>query len=325
MRLLFSRRADARDRQQGQHRQALGPHARPCLCADRRRRRSHTLHRFLDDGKAVTAVSDKGSLWKFETLEGHLIGTEQFEKAGPIIRAELSTDAAFLVTVDTRALGTLWDLRNHRRLDELTRDDGEAHLLAIAPKGERIAWSDGHSVLLRSSEGVVRTSIAGGGTFLFTPAGNFLSANGSGNSEPVLYEVATGKPRRAKQIGHRSPIDFEAFAPDGATLATGNWDGSIILWSVPDLNRRGRLPTVSGHLRWLAFSPDGRTLAAAYENSLVRLWEVGSGMEFATLEGHTGGVYRACFSPDGRTLATYGHQPATDGFEMFLWHASPAN
>ena len=37
---------------------------------------------FSSDGKAVTAVSDKGSLWKFETLEGHLIGTEQFKRLG---------------------------------------------------------------------------------------------------------------------------------------------------------------------------------------------------------------------------------------------------
>ena len=225
------------------------------------------------------------------------------------------------MTVDTRALGTLWDLRNHRRLDELTRDDGERTYSPSPPRENGLLGRTATAFSSGPPKGLFgRQSQAAAHSSSLQP-GIFSRAHGSGNSEPVLYEVATGKPRRAKQIGHRSPIDFEAFAPDGATLATGNWDGSIILWSVPDLNRRGRLPTVSGHLRWLAFSPDGRTLAAAYENSLVRLWEVGSGMEFATLEGHTGGVYRACFSPDGRTLATYGHQPATDGFEMFLWHA----
>jgi WD40 repeat protein len=53
--------------------------------------------------------------------------------------------------------------------------------------------------------------------------------------EPIVGEVATGKSRKATQIGHRVAISAEAFTHDGALLATGGDDGSIILWSVPDL------------------------------------------------------------------------------------------
>jgi WD40 repeat protein len=137
---------------------------------------------------------------------------------------------------------------------------------------------------------------------------------------PILWEVATGKAREAKQLGNRVAITAEAFTHDGALLATGSVDGSIILWNVADLDRRSQLPKVSAGVRSLAFSADGRSLVAGYEDQLVRIWEINSGMEPATLEGHSGPVVRVCFSPDGLTLTTCG-QGAADRFEIFLWTA----
>jgi WD40 repeat protein len=282
---------------------------------------------FARDGKTLTVVDDKASLKRFETLDGHLIETERFDQAGPNFSVALSSDATTLLTAtnDTRCF--IWDVRNHRRLFALPVSGAPLSFLAVAPDGR---WITGQGkrdqdVRLWSSTGAVEVTLEGvsGSDFLFSPGGDFLSNYGWSISEPHLWEVGKGKGRRAKHAGHRVSIGVEAFAADGRSLATGGSDGSIILWSVPELERRAQFPKDSVSICSLAFSPDGRSLVTGYENGLVRIWDINSCMELATLEVHSGAVVRACFSPDGSILATCADNTG-ERFEIFLWKVKPA-
>jgi WD40 repeat protein len=60
-----------------------------------------------------------------------------------------------------------------------------------------------------------------------------------------LWPLATRQPGlRATLKGHTSPVWPVAFSPDGKTLASGSWAGTIKLWDV----RRGPCHTGSqGH------------------------------------------------------------------------------
>jgi hypothetical protein len=96
-----------------------------------------------------------------------------------------------------------------------------------------------------------------------------------------------------------------AFSPDGSILATGDEDGVIRLWDLPD----GRPPRIlTGHkggVNHLVFSPDGRTLASASDDKTVRLWDVATGKSHTTLAGHSQQqIWMVKFSPDGRTVAS---------------------
>ena len=108
--------------------------------------------------------------------------------------------------------------------------------------------------------------------------------------------------------GHGDQVHQVAYAPDGRTLASASWDGTIRFWNA----RTGRplgapLRAEQGKLTALAFSPDGRKLASGGEDGDVRLWDAGSRRPSGKpLEGPRGTVHSIAFSPNGEQLASAG-------------------
>jgi WD40 repeat protein len=109
-----------------------------------------------------------------------------------------------------------------------------------------------------------------------------------------------------------------AFAPDGQTLAAGEWNHGapkhdVVLWNVASGEQKARLAGHKSVIRTIAFSPDGRWLATASGDRTgaahmgeARIWDVRTNRESSILTGHHGGVFTLAFTPDGRTLITGG-------------------
>ena len=97
-----------------------------------------------------------------------------------------------------------------------------------------------------------------------------------------------------------------AFAPDGGTLAAGNFDGTVTLWDGGSGMPLATLQTGTEMVSAVEFSPDGRLLAAAGSDSRVWLWTTADRRLRDRLEGHAGPVSVLAFSPDGRHLASGG-------------------
>ena len=72
--------------------------------------------------------------------------------------------------------------------------------------------------------------------------------------------------------GHTRGVNSLAFAPDGRTLASGSWDGTVRLWEV----LTGKERPIQNHPNGacaVAFSPDGRLLASGGSGGMVWLWD----------------------------------------------------
>ena len=132
----------------------------------------------------------------------------------------------------------------------------------------------------------------------FSPDGTFVATGGWGRAR--IWLAATGE-ALSPWLEH---ADFVAFSPVTAVLATGGYNGSVQLWTVPD----GRLLLrLTGHPQGagaIDFSPDGRLIATGGEDHTARLWNAGTGEPTSIVLVHEDRVKDVTFSPDGRWLLT---------------------
>jgi WD40 repeat protein len=141
-----------------------------------------------------------------------------------------------------------------------------------------------------------------------------------------LWDTATGKEVRADVMGGWAMC----FAPDGKTLAVGDWQGCVHLLDAATLKEQALLKSPDVHqqpLNELHYSADGRFLAGISGGGIV-VWDVAA----RTVKHHLPDlrVHTMAFAPDGKTLAFWGWML---GEEIRLWdvaagkplHSRPAH
>jgi cytochrome c len=79
-------------------------------------------------------------------------------------------------------------------------------------------------------------------------------------------------------------------SPDGTTLASASWDGTIGIWSVADGAQLALIRGSSGAVNDVVFSPDGQLLYSAAADGTVRVWDVATGAETRLIVRHGFGV-----------------------------------
>jgi len=103
-------------------------------------------------------------------------------------------------------------------------------------------------------------------------------------------------------IGHFGPITSVEWSPDGCFIASGSYDGRVIVW-----NSTKALPfQILTHTRLVngvRWSNDGRFLAVACGDGHCHIWRL-EDLKHIVLSRHTDDVNTMAWSPDGTILAT---------------------
>lgn len=109
---------------------------------------------------------------------------------------------------------------------------------------------------------------------------------------------------------HTSPVQSIDFSADGVRLASGDRDGTLLVWDIPSKEVKHDLIIPPELCKWpsdvccVAFSPDTRILASARSDGTVQLWEMTSGTLLRNNRLHSDIIGRIVFSPDGLMLAS---------------------
>jgi WD40 repeat protein len=133
----------------------------------------------------------------------------------------------------------------------------------------------------------------------------------------VLWDTVAGE-QLLKEPTHESGISSLAFVPDGRTLVSGSFDGTIRFWDRATGRHLRQFPGQYGSLRSVAVLPDGKALLACSERWLS-LRDLGTGKELRRLSVEDAeerketllyfGIQEFRLSQDGRTAATKSQRP----------------
>ena len=236
---------------------------------------------------------------------------------------QFTPDSRRLVTAGEDGTVRVWDItpegsRDWRTLDAhrggvasvIYRPDGRRLLTVGACDGKTKQWNARSGSLISSTGPQRHESCTGqatgqrpSGLVAATSPDHSVAAQASENDTVQLLDSTSGRLVRTLPGGHQG-VQAIAFDGSGKRIATGNWDGTMIVW---DATSGRPLQTFTGHsgiVEFVAFSPDGTRLATAGEDTTAKLWDLKTGKRLLTLSGHTFALTGVAFSPDGTRLAT---------------------
>lgn len=118
----------------------------------------------------------------------------------------------------------------------------------------------------------------------------------------TIWDLKAARVARSIQA-HAWEIYSLAFSPNGKTLASACWDGSVALWDVATGNLV--TPRLRGHFEGVVgvfFLPDGKTLITEGGERALKFWNVASGTEMLSIPAATI-EWAQPVSPDGTRAA----------------------
>lgn len=188
---------------------------------------------------------------------------------------------------------------------------GDVKDVSFSPDGATIVVASGNVFkgdvqTFDAKTGKVIHSFPGGyGCAAFNADGTLLAA--AGKDCLMIWDTATGKVR-VTIPGYDAMITRVAFSPDGQSLATSSYDGTVQVWTVATGKRLHVLqgPTKQKQSNWVldvAWSKDGKRLAAAGPSEAIVVWDPQSGKAVHELR-QPNVASSVPFTPDGKLLAS---------------------
>ncbi len=275
---------------------------------------------FLSSGEdpAIPVVWDVETMATRFSLEGH---------TAPVTDGVYSKDGRRLATSGDDGTVRIWDAATGD--SEMVLETGVAMTMpAFSPDGTLVAsgsydgpvwvWNLASGELLWKSSPPAGTHVSWNPEF--SPDGTLLAVGAVGDlaqQGAQVWDLATAEVEVIGP-GHTEEVRDVAFTPDGASLVTGSFDGTVRVWEVATWEN---IRTFYGHdtaVYDVVISTDGARVASTSTNSAL-VWDFESGEVLVSLAGQGGIVDGMDISPEGTRLIT----ASTDNGTLRVWDITP--
>lgn len=261
----------------------------------------HTIERTNDIRALDFSPDSKTLLMSYSGTEGCTVGLldlaskqERLSVKAHKSRAssvKFSPDGKQFATAGDSPIIQLWDAQSGKQLRAFEGHTRSTFAVAFSPNSAMLASSgaDGNARLWDAATGRERAVCKAETSETVSPASIKLWKLGVGPNRATLLDVGA--------------MAGVAMSPDGKTLATGSWEGTVTLWNMNNGRERVKFKAHDEVASSVTFSPDGKRLATGGWDHDVKLWDVATGKEMLTLKGNSR-IYCVTFSPDGKLLAS---------------------
>jgi WD40 repeat protein len=289
---------------------------------------------FAPDGSFLVTGCQDGTIkrWDLAAIQETNILTGN---GGWMLALAFSPDGTKLASASTGTGGAnitwsgevkVWDIATGRELASFPGQSWAVTAVDCSPDGSTLAMcSDSGDVTLwdlstKKASATFKFPVGSGAGVRFVDDGKTLvTCNAQSDEGLKLWDLATRQERTTLKSEKPTAL---ALAPDGVTVAAGDWNKGVVQFWDTRSGQPGRTigkPFTEGWVSSfysfmgnssVAFSVDGRSLAQASRTNgiigrgSVRVLDVSSGRERLTLRGHKAEVWSVAFARDSKTLVS---------------------
>jgi WD40 repeat protein len=231
---------------------------------------------FSPDGRTILSVGwdDRVVLWSVST---HRAMGKPMEGPKAAVSVAFSPDGSRFASAGN-GLIVIWDAGSQQPVGEPFKyaDEQFTHV-AFSSSGKMLAASTaaygGHPARVVLWD-VATHQLVGqpieGSTFAFSPDDTRLAI--AQYESLALYDVQSRRVVNKNRAGHAKNISTLAFRRDGAVVASGSEDGTVMLWDVKSQKRIGPFPGHASQVTVLLFDRTGAVLFSGGADGNIIRW-----------------------------------------------------